>query len=99
MPKIEGGFTCLLSPPANFSIVDLRTQIPVLLHHQNLPKTQILDPNPVVWSVPTGRHASSSSRPWCLPINALALTAAGVTVTWKRKEGAGAEANATTGRR
>ena len=65
----------------------------------NLPKTQILDPN----------HGGTVNPDWSstpklilTPVvfanqTALALNATGLTVTWKRKEGAGAEAVLATG--
>ena len=65
----------------------------------NLPKTQILDPNPGGVVSP---NWAGTPKLILTPVvfanqTALALTAAGVTVTWKRKEGAGAEAALTTG--
>lgn len=65
----------------------------------NLPKTQILDPNPGGVVSP---NWAGTPKLILTPVvfanqTALALTAAGVTVTWKRKEGAGAEATLTTG--
>ena len=60
----------------------------------NLPKTQILDPNPGGVVNP---NWAGTPKLILTPVvfanqTALALTAAGVTITWKRKEGAGAEA-------
>lgn len=65
----------------------------------NLPKTQILDPNPGGTVNP---NWAGTPKLILTPVvfanqTALALTAAGVTITWKRKEGAGAEAALTTG--
>lgn len=60
----------------------------------NLPKTQILDPNP---GGAVNPNWAGTPKLILTPVvfanqTALALTAAGVTVTWKRKEGASAEA-------
>lgn len=65
----------------------------------NLPKTQIFDPNPGGSINPDW---ASSMPPKLTPVvfanqTALALNAPGVTLTWKRKEGSGAEAALTTG--
>ena len=65
----------------------------------NLPKTQILDPNPGGVVNP---NWSGTPKLILTPVvfanqTALALTAAGVTITWKRKEGADAEAVLTAG--
>ncbi len=65
----------------------------------NLPKTQILDPNPGGVVNP---NWAGTPKLILTPVvfanqTALALTAAGVTITWKRKEGAGAEAVLATG--
>ncbi|MEG1013806.1 MAG: hypothetical protein RSI33_06135 [Clostridia bacterium] len=65
----------------------------------NLPKTQILDPNP---SGSTSPDWSGNPKLILTPVvfanqTALALNAAGLSITWKRKEGAGAEAATVTG--
>ena len=65
----------------------------------NLPKTQILDPNPGGVVNPDW---SGTPKLILTPVvfanqTALALNAAGLSITWKRKEGAGAEAVTTTG--
>lgn len=65
----------------------------------NLPKTQILDPNPGGTVNP---NWAGTPKLILTPVvfanqTALALTAVGVTVTWKRKEGASAETTLTTG--
>ncbi|MEG2623461.1 MAG: hypothetical protein RSC06_11230 [Clostridia bacterium] len=65
----------------------------------DLPKTQILDPNP---GGAVNPNWAGTPKLILTPVvfanqTALALTAAGVTVTWKRKEGAGAEAVLTAG--
>lgn len=65
----------------------------------NLPKTQILDPNPGGSVTPDW---SGTPKLTLTPVvfatqTALALNAAGLTITWKRKEGAGAEAALAAG--
>ncbi len=65
----------------------------------NLPKTQILDPNPGGLTSPDW---SGTPKLILTPVvfanqMALALNAAGLTVTWKRKEGAGSEAVLSSG--
>ncbi len=65
----------------------------------SLPKTQILDPNP---GGAVNPNWAGTPKLILTPVvfanqTALALTAAGLTVTWKRKEGAGAEAVLATG--
>ncbi|MEG0379175.1 MAG: hypothetical protein RR614_11920, partial [Eubacterium sp.] len=65
----------------------------------NLPKTQILDPNP---GGSTSPDWSGNPKLILTPVvfanqTALALNAAGLSITWKRKEGAGAEAATVTG--
>ena len=65
----------------------------------NLPKTQILDPNPGGTVNPDW---SGTPKLILTPVvfanqTALALNAAGLSITWKRKEGAGAEAALATG--
>jgi len=65
----------------------------------NLPKTQILDPNPGGAVSPDW---SGTPKLTLTPVvfanqTALALNAAGLTITWKRKEGASSEAVLVTG--
>ena len=65
----------------------------------NLPKTQILDPNPGGTVNPDW---SGTPKLTLTPVvfanqTALALNAAGLSITWKRKEGAGSEAALATG--
>lgn len=65
----------------------------------NLPKTQILDPNP---GGAVNPDWSGTPKLTLTPVvfanqTALALNAAGLTITWKRKEGAGSEAALATG--
>ena len=65
----------------------------------NLPKTQILDPNPGGNINPDW---SGTPKLTLTPVvfanqTALPLNTAGLTITWKRKEGAGVEAALTTG--
>lgn len=65
----------------------------------NLPKTQILDPNPGGNINPDW---SGTPKLTLTPVvfanqTALPLNTAGLTITWKRKEGAGAEAALATG--
>lgn len=65
----------------------------------NLPKTQILDPNPGGSITPDW---SGSTKLMLTPVvfanqTALALGTAGLSITWKRKEGAGSESALTTG--
>lgn len=65
----------------------------------NLPKTQILDPNPGGGINPDWAGAAPLKLTPVVFANqtALALNAPGVALTWKRKEGAGAEAALTAG--
>ena len=65
----------------------------------NLPKTQILDPNPGGTINPDW---SGTPKLMLTPVvfanqTALSLNTAGLSITWKRKEGAGAEAALVTG--
>lgn len=65
----------------------------------NLPKTQVLNPNPGGGVNPDW---SGTPKLTLTPVvfanqTALALTASGLSITWKRKEGAGSEAALTTG--
>lgn len=65
----------------------------------NLPKTQILDPNPGGTVNPDW---SGTTKLILTPVvfanqTALTLGTSGLSITWKRKEGAGAEAVLTTG--
>lgn len=65
----------------------------------NLPKTQILDPNPGGSINPDW---SGTTKLMLTPVvfanqTALTLGSAGLSITWKRKEGAGAEAVLATG--
>lgn len=65
----------------------------------NLPKTQILDPNPGGSINPDWAGSTPLKLTPVVFANqtALALNAPGVALTWKRKEGSGAEAALTTG--
>lgn len=65
----------------------------------NLPKTQILDPNP---GGAVNPDWSGTPKLTLTPVvfanqTALALNATGLSITWKRKEGAGGEAALATG--
>src|SRR5574344_2875379 len=65
----------------------------------NLPKTQILDPNP---GGSVNPDWSGTPKLTLTPVvfanqTALALNATGLSITWKRKEGAGSEAALATG--
>lgn len=65
----------------------------------NLPKTQILDPNP---GGAVNPDWSGTPKLTLTPVvfanqTALALNVAGLSITWKRKEGAGSEAALATG--
>ncbi len=65
----------------------------------NLPKTQILDPNP---GGAVNPDWSGTPKLTLTPVvfanqTALALNATGLSITWKRKEGAGSEAALATG--
>ena len=65
----------------------------------NLPKTQILDPNP---GGAVNPDWSGTPKLTLTPVvfanqTALALNATGLSITWKRKEGAGNEAALATG--
>lgn len=65
----------------------------------NLPKTQILDPNP---GGAVNPDWSGTPKLTLTPVvfanqTALALNATGLSITWKRKEGAGSEAVLATG--
>lgn len=65
----------------------------------NLPKTQIYDPNPGGGVSPDWSGAPSLTLTPVIFANqtALALTAAGLTLTWKRREGSGGETDLTDG--
>lgn len=65
----------------------------------NLPKTQILDPNPGGGINPDWAGSTPLKLTPVVFANqtALALNTAGLSLTWKRREGAGAEAALTSG--